>query len=87
MPRLAKVGALGDGMRKAVQDIDNATLSTIEHTFLYYAVETMMANNSTHLRKLGIFMGVSVAYNMILQRVQSSESSGGGMMAKNMSSN
>jgi len=78
MPRLAKIGALGDGLQKAVQDIDNATLGSIEHTFLYFAVEHMMPNNSSSLRKLGIFMGVSVAYNLLLSRVQSSESSGMG---------
>ena len=76
MPRLAKIGALGDPMRKAFQDIDNATLSTIEHTGLYFAVETLMPANSTLLRKVGIFLGISVAYNMVLSRVQSSESSG-----------
>lgn len=78
MPRLAKIGALGDGLQKAVQDIDNATLGSIEHTFLYFAVENMMPNNSSSLRKLGIFMGISVAYNLLLSRVQSSESSGMG---------
>ena len=76
MPRLAKIGALGQPLQKAVQDIDNATLSTIEHTGLYFLTETMMPANSSQMRKLGIFLGISVAYNMILSKVQSSEGSG-----------
>lgn len=78
MPRLAKIGALGDGLRKATQDIDDATLGTIEHTALYYSIETLMPANSTQLRKMGIFLSVSIAYNLILSRVQSAESSGMG---------
>jgi len=76
MPRLAKIGALGQPLQKATQDIDNATLGTIEHTALYFLTEHLMPNNSTQMRKLGIFLGISIAYNMLLSRVQSSESSG-----------
>lgn len=78
MPRLAKIGALGPNLQKAVQEIDNATLSTIEHTGLYFLTESMMPANSSSMRKLGIFLGVSIAYNLLLSRVQSSESSGTG---------
>ena len=78
MPRLAKIGALGQPLQKAVQDIDNATLGTIEHTGLYFLTESMMPANSSFMRKIGIFLGVSIAYNLLLGRVQSSESSGGG---------
>lgn len=76
MVRLAKIGALGDAPRKAVQDIDNMTLATLEHTGLYFLTENLMPANSTRMRKLGIFLGISIAYNMLLSRVQSSESSG-----------
>ena len=78
MPRLAKVGALGPGLQKMTQDVDNATLGTLEHTGLYFLVEQLMPGNATHLRKLGIFVGISIAYNLLLSRVQSSESSGMG---------
>ena len=78
MPRLAKIGALGGGLQKAVQDIDNATLGTIEHTALYFAIETMMPGNSSQMRKVGMFMAISISYNLLLGKVQSSESSGTG---------
>lgn len=78
MPRLAKIGALGPSLQKATQDIDNATLGTIEHGALYYAIETMMPANSSQLRKTGMFLGLSIAYNLLLSKVQSSESSGMG---------
>ena len=78
MPRLAKVGALGSSLQKSVQEIDNATLATIEHTGLYFLTDTLMPSNSSLYRKIGIFMGISIAYNLLLSRVQSSESSGVG---------
>ena len=74
----SKMGILGDGLRKATQDIDNFTLSTLDHTALYYTVNHLMPVNSTELRKLGIFLGTSIAYNLLLSRVQSSENSGMG---------
>jgi len=74
--RILKIGAGGDSLRKAVQDVDDAMLGTIEHGLLYYGIEKMMPNNATDLRKLGVFLGISVAYNLMLSRVQSSESSG-----------
>lgn len=74
----SKMGIMGDGLRKATQDIDNFTLSTLDHTALYFTVETLMPSNSTYLRKLGIFLGASIGYNLLLSRVQSSESSGMG---------
>jgi len=76
--RLAKIGALGDPLRQSIQDVDNATLQTIEGTALYYALEQMMPNNSSGARKLGMFMGLGIAYNLLLSKVMSSESSGMG---------
>ena len=78
MIRLAKIGSLGSGLQKMTQDIDNATISTVEHTALFHAINELMPSNSSHLRKLGMFMIVSISYNMLLSRVQSSESSGVG---------
>jgi len=74
--RLAKVGALGDPLRKAVQDVDNQTLQALEGTALYYAIETMMPTNSSLARKIGMFMGIGIAYNLLLTRVHTSEMSG-----------
>ena len=74
----SKMGILGDNLQKIVVDVDNATLSTIEHTGLMAAVHTMMPQNSTLMRKIGIFLATSIAYNLVVQRSMSSESSGTG---------
>ena len=78
MPRLIKVGALGEigGLRKVLQDVDSFTLATIEHTGLYVALETMLPSNSTLTRKVGVFLALAVAYNTLVQKLQSAESSG-----------
>ena len=78
MPRLLKVGALGEigGLRKVLQDVDSFTLATIEHTALYVGLETMLPSNSTLTRKVGVFMALALAYNALVQKLQSAESSG-----------
>jgi len=76
--RSAKMGILGEPLQKLVVDVDDATLGTIEHTALYYMTNSMMPANSTQTRKIGIFIATSLAYNMIVARAQSSESSGTG---------
>ena len=76
--RLMKLGGLGVGLQKGTQEIDNATLQTIEGTALYFGIETMMPGNSSLMRKVGMFLGLSIAYNLLLSRVQTSESSGMG---------
>ena len=72
----SKKGMLGDGLRKLTQNVDDRTLGTVEHTTLALAVNTMMPGNATVIRKAGIFLAVSVAYNLLLQKVQSSETAG-----------
>ena len=74
----AKKGMLGENLQKPLVAVDNATLSTLEHTGLYFMVQTMMPANSTTLRRLGIFLATSIAYNAINERAMSSESSGMG---------
>jgi len=74
----SKMGILGDNLQKIVVDVDNATLSTIEHKGLMAAVHTMIPQNSTLMRKIGIFLATSIAYNLVVQRSMSSESSGTG---------
>jgi len=72
----AKKGMLGQNLQKPLVEVDNATLSTLEHTALFYMVHTMMPANSTTTRKIGIFLATSIAYNAINERAMSSESSG-----------
>ena len=78
MPRLIKVGGLGEvgGLRKVLGDVDSFTLATLEHTALFGALETMLPGNATLMRKIGIFAAISIAYNAIVQKFQSAESSG-----------
>ena len=72
----SKMGVLGNILQKIVVDIDNATLSTIEHTGLLAGVSTMLPANTSLMRKIGLFLATSIAYNLIVQRAMSSESSG-----------
>jgi len=74
----SKMGILGKNLQKIVVDVDNATLSTIEHTGLCAACSCMLPANSTLIRKIGIFFATSLAYNTIVARSMSSESSGNG---------
>jgi|TARA_B110000208_G_scaffold22018_1_gene27935 hypothetical protein len=76
--RAAKRGILGEGLQKPISNIDDKVLSTVEHTGLMFGVQTMMPSNSTLLRKTGIFLALSIAYNLLIDRAQSSESSGTG---------
>ena len=80
MVRIIKVGAIGElgGIRKSLQNVDSFTLSTIEHGALYWALETMMPNNSSLPRKLGMFVSIAVAYDLLVTRLQSAETSGTG---------
>jgi len=75
---MSKMGILGPDLQKVVSDVDNATLSTLEHTGLFLGVSTMMPQNSTLMRKIGVFLVTSIAYNLVNQRAMSSESSGTG---------
>jgi len=72
----SKKGMFGDGLRKLTQDTDDRTLSTLEHSVLGFAVNEMLPANSTTIRKALMFLSISIGYNMILQKVQSSETSG-----------
>ena len=74
----SKKGMLGPQLQKLVVDVDNATLSTLEHTGLMAAVHTLMPANSTLMRKIGVFLVTSIAYNLVNERAMSSESSGTG---------
>ncbi len=74
--RASKRGVLGEGLQKITADVDDKVLSSLEHTALYHAVNVMMPSNSTHTRKVGIFLALSIAYNLLIDRAQSSESSG-----------
>jgi len=76
--RAAKRGILGEGLQKTVSSIDDKVLSSLEHTALFGAVGTMMPQNSTFMRKVGIFLATTVAYNLLIDKAQSSESSGTG---------
>ena len=76
--RLAKIQALGSGSSKMVAGIDNNTLATVEHTALAFGVNTLVGSEKTHLRRLGIFLGISIAYNLLLSKVASAEVAGNG---------
>ena len=76
--KAAKMGVLGQNLQKPLTEIDDNTLGAIEHTALYYMVHTMMPANSTNTRKIGIFLATSLAYNAVISRSMSSESSGMG---------
>ena len=74
--RLAKINALGNGTAKMVAHVDNNTLASIEHTALAFSVNTLVGSEKTHMRRLGIFLGLTIAYNLLLSRVASSEVAG-----------
>ena len=74
----SKMGILGPQLQKIVVDVDNATLSTLEHTALYGGINSMMPATSSTYRKLGMFLAASIAYNLVVSKAQSSESSGTG---------
>ena len=76
--RLAKIQALGSGSSKLVQGIDNNTLATVEHTALAFGVNSLVGSEKTHMRRLGIFLGISIAYNLLLSKVASAEVAGNG---------
>ena len=76
--RMSKKGILGEPMQKAVNTIDDSVLGTVEHATLFYATNSLMPANSTLLRRTGIFLAISIAYNLILDKSLSSESSGMG---------
>jgi len=76
--RLMKIQALGSGSSKMVAGIDNNTLGTVEHTALAFGVNTMVGSEKTHMRRLGIFLGISIAYNLLLSKVASAEVAGNG---------
>ena len=74
--RASKMGILGDSMAKAVNTIDDSVLATAEHSVLFYTTNALMPSNSTLIRRTGIFLAVSIAYNLILDKAMSSENSG-----------
>jgi len=76
--RLMKIQALGSGSSKMVAGIDNNTLCTFEHTALCFGINTLIASEKTHMRRLGIFLGISIAYNLLLSKVASAEVAGNG---------
>jgi len=71
-----KIQALGQGSSKLVAGIDNNTLATIEHTGLAFGVSSLVGSEKTGMRRLGIFLAVSMAYNLLLSKVASSEVAG-----------
>ena len=76
--KASKMGVLGPQLQKIVVDVDDNTLGAIEHTGLLLAVSTMLPANSTLIRRTGLFLITSIAYNLVISRAQSSESGGMG---------
>ena len=76
--KASKMGVLGPQLQKIVVDVDDNTLGAIEHTGLLVAVSTMLPANSTLIRRTGLFLITSIAYNLVISRAQSSESGGMG---------
>ena len=74
--KASKMGILGQNLQKIVVDVDDNTLGAIEHTGLLLAVSTMLPANSTLIRRTGLFLATSIAYNLVISRAQSSESGG-----------
>jgi len=71
-----KKGILGDNIRRVVQNVDDRLLSSIEHAVLGFGINEMLPGNATHIRKALLFFAASTAYNLFLQKVQSSETAG-----------
>jgi len=71
-----KKGILGENIRKVVQNVDDRLLSSIEHAVLAFSLNEMLPANATHIRKALLFFATSTAYNLFLQKVQSSETAG-----------
>ena len=74
--KLAKRNGLGNGMHNMFKDIDDNALSTIEHLGLLAAIETFFPQNTSMMKKMGVFGGISLAYNLLIDRCQTDQNTG-----------
>ena len=74
--KLAKRNGLGNGMHEMMKDVNDNTLSTIEHVGLLAAIETFFPQNTSIMKKMGVFGAISLAYNLIIDRCQTDQNAG-----------